>query len=558
MKAGRRASPRWAGATDTMRRHLTEVGDLRGTPVSGVGGRQFWVGLEPSAVPAALTALAADYTVAMDPPVATRRMWLDSIDLRLYCSGMELTAVEGPDGGGCMLELSRTDGATVTAGPDALGWPRLLASLPEDLRPHLEPVLGVRALLPMVEAAGTSVTGRLLDVEGKTVVRLIHERPATICGSRNQLPGGLWMIPLRGYDVAGGCAARIAHRAGLVSDTPSRYPAALRAAGVDPDTPLRAVMETGLPARVGVARVLLSFLGELEAAVDGTVSDVDIEFLHDLRVAVRRSRSAVKLLGGVLSPALVAWVTPQLKLLGDLTSPSRDLDVLLQELPSLTDGLSGRREDVEPLMLHLTGLRADERRRLAVGLRSPRFERFRARWRASLLALATWDGQPCAGLTAAEVFAERLDRAHRRLLRRGSRITDASPAEDLHDLRKWAKELRYLLETSPPTQNPTDARAVIKELKALQDVLGTFQDSETQREALHSLATDMMSRDGASARTIFAMGEIAARLREDQDTSRAQFSAVFGRFSRKSAQHRTAHPVRRRTVPVTAMAGEAS
>src|SRR6059058_6126473 len=147
-----------------MRRHLAEVGDLRGTPVSGVGGGQFWAGLEPSAVPAALTALAADYAVAMDPPVATRRMWLDSIDLRLYRSGMALTAVEGPDGG-CMLELRSTDGATVPAGPDALGWPRLLAGLPDDLRPHLEPVLGVRALLPIVEAAGTSVTGKLLDVE---------------------------------------------------------------------------------------------------------------------------------------------------------------------------------------------------------------------------------------------------------------------------------------------------------------------------------------------------------------------------------------------------------
>ena len=320
-------------------------------------------------------------------------------------------------------------------------------------------------------------------------------------------------------------------------------------------------MEAGLPARVAVARVLLSFLGELEAAVDGTVSDVDIEFLHDLRVAVRRSRSAVKLLGDVLPPALVAWVTPQLKLLGDLTTPSRDLDVLLQELPSLTAGLtSGRREDVEPLVLHLTGLRADERRRLAVGLRSPRFERFRARWRASLLELATWDGQPCAGPTAAEVVVERLDRAHRRVLRRGSRITDASPAEDLHDLRKRAKELRYLLETFPPTTDPADARVAIKELKALQDVLGTFQDSEAQREALYSLATDMMASDGASARTIFAMGEIAARLQEDQDTSRAQFAAMFERFSRRSAQRRTAPPGPRRTAPAepaTALAGAA-
>src|SRR4051795_6018188 len=99
---------------------------------------------------------SARYTVAMDRPVTTRTVWLDSIDLRLYRSGMALTAVEGPDGGGCMLELSLTDGATVTAGPDVLGWARLLARLPAAPPPHLEPVLGVRALLPMVEAAGTS------------------------------------------------------------------------------------------------------------------------------------------------------------------------------------------------------------------------------------------------------------------------------------------------------------------------------------------------------------------------------------------------------------------
>src|SRR4051812_47194576 len=400
-----------------MRRHLTEVGDLRGTPVSGVGGGQFWIGLEPSAVPAALTALAADYALAMDPPVATCRMWLDTIDLRLYRSGMALTAVEGPDDGGCMLELSLTDGATVTAGPDVLGWPRLLARLPDDLRPHLEPVLGVRALLPMVEAAGASVTGRLLDVEGKTVLRLIHEHPATISGSRDQLSARLWLIPLRGYDAAGECAARIAHRAGLVSDTPSRYPAALRAAGVDPDTPSRAVMETGLPARVGVARVLLSFLGELEAAWDGTVSDVDVEFLHDLRVAVRRSRSAVKLLGDVLPPALVAWVAPQLAWLGDLTTPARDLDVLLQTLPSLTGRLvGGRSEDLEPLVLDLLRLRSDEQARLVRGLRSVRAERFRARWRSSLEAMAGWDGRPCGGATAGTVGEERLAVAERRVL----------------------------------------------------------------------------------------------------------------------------------------------
>jgi CHAD domain-containing protein len=305
------------------------------------------------------------------------------------------------------------------------------------------------------------------------------------------------------------------------------------AAGLDPDA-TRSVMERGLPARVAVARMLVSFLDEIEAAWEGTVADIDIEFLHDFRVAVRRSRSAVKLLGDVLPPVLVAWVAPQLKWLGDLTTPLRDLDVLLQDLPSLTGCLtSGQPEDMEPLVLDLIRLRADEHLKLVRGLRSARFERLRSRWRASLEGLATWDGRPCAGPTAAAIGMERLAIADRRVLRHGARITDASPAQDLHDLRKRAKELRYLLETFTPLLGPGAARGTVKDLKALQDVLGTFQDSEAQREAIYAHATDLMAREGVSARTILAMGEIAARLQVEQDSSRTQFAAMFERFARR-------------------------
>ena len=59
----------------------------------------------------------------------------------------------------------------------------------------------------------------------------------------------------------------------------------------------------------------------------GTIGDVDTEFLHDVRVAVRRTRSLLKL-GRPALPAHVreAW-EPQFKWLGDLTTPVRDLDV---------------------------------------------------------------------------------------------------------------------------------------------------------------------------------------------------------------------------------------
>ena len=504
--------------------------------MGGPGG-VLWSSPQPSAISAALRALAGTYTVAMGRPVTARRTWLDSVDRRLYRAGMALTATAGTDGGAETLELSAADGATVTAGPDTAGWPRLLGGLPAELRPRLEPVLGVRALLPMVQVSGSSVAGRLLDAEGKTVLRLVYERPATIAGSRARLPGGLRLVPLRGYAAAAVRAGRIVQGAGLVRDDRSGYAAALAVAGVDPDATAPPVIRPGLPGDVAVARVLLSFLDEMDAVHDGTVADTDIEFLHDFRVAVRRSRSVVRLLGDLLPADLVGWVTPELKWLGDLTAPSRDLDVHLEELPSMAAGLaSGRPEDMEPMALHLRGLRASERRRLVRGLRSARYERWRARWQTSLAELASRDGD---GPSVREISADRLAGAYRRVLRRGGRITPASPAEDLHDLRKRCKELRYLLEFFAPVLDPGGVRGAIKELKSLQDVLGTFQDSEAQREAIYALAADMMMRGDADSRTMLAMGEIAARLQESMRSSRAEFAATFASFGQLSVQSRT-------------------
>jgi CHAD domain-containing protein len=518
--------------------------------VNGPGGEQVWAGSGPSAIPDGLKAMAGKYTVSMGRPVTTRTIWLDSADWRLYRKGMALTATAAADTDGYTLELHTLDDGILTTGPDPLGWPRLLAGLPGALQPDLEPVLGVRALTPVVQASGTIAAGSLLDADAKTVVRLIHQRPAALSGTGGRLPGRLpgrlTLIPVRGYAADVAHAGRILARAGLERVGRSGYPAALAAAGFDPDASPPAPIEAELPADVAVARVLLSFLDQLEATHDGTVADVDIEFLHEFRVAVRRSRSAVKLLGDVLPSSVPAWAAPELKWLGDLTTPMRDLDVHLLEVPTLTRQLtSGRPEDLEPLTAHLARLRVGERRKLVRGLRSARFERFRTRWRTMLEELAeheepdTADDEVAgAALTAAQLGVRRLGRADRRVLRPGAKITKDSPAEDLHNLRKRCKELRYLLEIFTPLLDPADARSAVKELKALQDVLGTFQDSEVQREAIYTLADDMMQRDGTSARTIMAMGEIAARLYADQQTSRVDFAAKFARFTQPSVQRR--------------------
>src|SRR5260370_13692290 len=128
-----------------------------------------------------------------------------------------------------------------------------------------------------------------------------------------------------------------------------------------------------MPASVAVARVLLRLLDTLELNVDGVLRDIDTEFLHDLRVAVRRTRSAIKLLGEVLPAELARQYGAEFKWLGDLTTPTRDLDVHLLGFGAMTEQLlSAAPADLEPFRAFLTRPRAREFRRLAAALRSPR------------------------------------------------------------------------------------------------------------------------------------------------------------------------------------------
>ena len=89
--------------------------------------------------------------------------------------------------------------------------------------------------------------------------------------------------------------------------------------------------------------------------------DIDTEFLHDLRVAVRRTRSALKLAGDALPAGLAARFSPEFKWLGDLTTPTRDLDVYLLGYQDMADGLvSAKPAELAPFHDHLVGQRGIE------------------------------------------------------------------------------------------------------------------------------------------------------------------------------------------------------
>jgi CHAD domain-containing protein len=285
-----------------------------------------------------------------------------------------------------------------------------------------------------------------------------------------------------------------------------------------------------------MAVILTALLDSLEANLPGTIRDIDTEFLHDLRVAVRWTRSALKLCGEALPDGLAARYAPEFRWLGDLTTPTRDLDVFLLGYPAMAAGLVGAEiGELIPFRDHLTRSRAVAYRQLRTGLRSARFARLLAGWRTALVA-----GRPARRPTVAQLADAKIAAAHRKALRVGGQITPSSPPQSLHDLRKRCKELRYLVEMFGSLHDPAERWHAVRELKSLQDCLGEFQDAEVQRAEVRAFAAQMMADRSAPAETLLAMGEIAASLAVRQARARAQFDGRFTSFAGPASRRRIA------------------
>ncbi|HUB54707.1 MAG TPA: CHAD domain-containing protein [Mycobacterium sp.] len=485
-------------------------------------------------IDAIAAALQPKFTITAGPETEVSHTWLDTFDWRLHEAGISLEYLDdGP------LIMHFPDGNRLQ-GPRAKKWPALLHDLPDGrLRDALEPIIAPRALLSVVTVQRAVRESRVLNPDEKTVARLLTE-------ISNDGTSRLQVQPLRGYDADGDRIARLIGRVdGLTASATTPYDDALTLATRSPNDQeqnLAAPLQSETPAPVAVANMLAQFAAVIDDNVAGTIAAIDIEFLHDLRVAVRRTRSILKLAGDVLPANLTERFQPEFKWLGDLTTPVRDLDVYLLELDNMAARLaSADPHDLDPFRSFLVRHRAAERRRLVRGLRSQRFKQVMSDWRDELAKVAA---DSHGGPAASSLARQRIERAFRNVVRRGKRITADSPSEQVHELRKRCKELRYLLEVFRPLFADAQYRPLIKELKALQDTLGDFQDGEVQREAVREFAAAMMEQGAAPPATVLAMGELAAQLDAHQLNARGALVGVLRPFLAKENRARVKALVR--------------
>jgi len=211
-----------------------------------------------------------------------------------------------------------------------------------------------------------------------------------------------------------------------------------------------------------------------------------VEAVHQLRVAVRRLRSAISTFKDVVDDPKADSVTTELKWLAGACDEARDLDVFAEraatlEQPSL---------DLSPLAPVVEAARARAHAKACAAVASGRFRDLVLEATAWLEtgAWLTQGGKTSAkrrDLPAEKFAGKALSRRRKALLKLAADLA-ARDDEARHEARIAAKKLRYAAEAFAPLFD-TDAKPYIKTLKQLQDQLGMLNDVAVGGELIERL-----------------------------------------------------------------------
>ncbi|MEV6874170.1 CHAD domain-containing protein [Amycolatopsis sp. NPDC051128] len=272
-----------------------------------------------------------------------------------------------------------------------------------------------------------------------------------------------------------------------------------------PDAPVEAGPAD--PAAHHVRAKLDREIRALLAHEPGTRSGADPEDLHQMRVALRRMRSVLKLSGALIG-AGAEPVRAELGWLGQSLGEVRDLDVLIGHLREVIadfevrDQAAGRR-----LVSRFVTERAAAKRRLTRALSSARYSTLLR----EVSLLAHDEERPAAASAKPHDLIAGLAKPHRRLAK-AVRALPADPSDDdLHALRIHGKKLRYaaeLAQTSAKKKQVARIRALLEATKDFQTVLGDHQDAVIIAERMRTV---LDSGDDPGGPVGFVAGRIAER-----------------------------------------------
>ena len=513
-------------------------------------------GLEPSAIVRQLERLLRFRSRVISP---RRVVCLDTFDGRIAAGGGQLWQVG--EGATARLEWHPRD-RRLRVQTSLRTTVSFVWDLPRGtVATQLRPIVGVRRLFPMVELELNGHTLDVFDDRGKTVARV------TITAARaRRVKRGRWRAVPTLVTVAGlpgrdeesrHVRALVERRPGLQRSRAGLQALGLRAVGatLPPDVSQVGLgLSASLRADRGAVEVHRRLLAVMRANEAGLRDDLDTEFLHDYRVALRRTRSLLGQLKEVLPAGRVERFRREFRWLGAVTSPTRDLDVLMLALRPVPDDPGG---GIPTLRRHIAERQRRAHRAMVTHLDSPRCRTLFSEWIRFLEHTSPASPEPAhASRLFADVVSSRAWRLYRRLAEGAAVVTDQSPPTALHQIRIAAKKLRYVADLTRGIQEGAAVDNVIAALKTLQLVLGDYNDTAVHERLLLDEGRVLVEAHPERAAVLASIGSLVEQLRARRASLRPRVLRELRRFCSQPVRSEFRHSFKASSKAAAAGVGD--
>lgn len=435
------------------------------------------------------------------------------------------------------MELHRLADFSLVETVDFKKLPCFIWDIPESgFKARATSVLEMRALQKLLTIRSTAEKFIILNDDKKTVARFqIIAFDGDKTGSR--MIRNIELMRVRGYEDDFRAIAKLLEQVGAERKSHSAFESVLVAAGLSPGgytAKLNFQLTPEMPAGEAARIILRHLLNIMRLNVPGIKADIDTEYLHDFRVAIRRTRSALAQIKDVFPAEATREFRNKFAEIGRMTNQLRDLDVYLLDADAyralLPDAL---KPGIEPFFDYLLIERKKALAKIRRWLNSKKYQQVLSEWEAFLQTADAASMGSNAHLPVIDLANTRIYKKYRAVLKDGKKITPETVDDDLHALRIDCKKLRYLMEFFASLYPADDIGALIKQLKKLQDNLGRFNDYCVQAETLLHLIDRFHEEKTGTYQTIAALGGLVGAILMEKQFVRSEFQVTFSKFAGK-------------------------
>jgi CHAD domain-containing protein len=480
-----------------------------------------------------LQKLADDYQISKRPLLKKNVTYFDTFDWRLYENGLICHQQEDIY---CLSSLKNQKVISSIKISDVRSTTFWWDFPSTGLQKSLAAILDVRALLPLLTCHFQIRPYDILNRDLKIVTRILLKTP-TIMGKNQlwKLKPILKLETIRGYRQDYRKINQLINESGIAAEE-QPYPLQLFAgAQLNPgsySSKINIQLDPATPVREALRQIFIQLLSIITLNLPGIIEDWDSEFLHDFRVAIRRTRSILGQAKYVFPAGRSRQFRQQLGKLQKSTNHLRDLDVYLLRKEQYRAILPKKLQPgVNILFQEIAEERSQEQQKIKSFLSSPQNIKILAAWESYLQEKripSSRNAQIAVLPFSQKIIRQRLEK----VINKGNNLLPKKPAKKkLHELRIECKKLRYLLESFSSLYPEKKIPLLIDHLKLLQNLLGDINDLSIQIRDLDQRFEIYRQSAEAGTMALAAMGGLLTHFHQKQQELIRNFQKTFREFN---------------------------